>query len=206
MRPEHERHGSTVPHGTGRSRSALLSFAPWIAIWIIGGHNHMRLAAGVALVACVALIAWEYVSGLHPKSLDWGTLVIIAVLFVIALAAPQSWSNKWFVPVANGALFALMLGTIVAGRPFAAEYGKESAPPEVWQTAAFRQATLGISLVWTAAVGAIFVGSLITAVKPSTEAWSTWVVTAAAIIIALKFQHWYPDQVARQQEGPRNLG
>ena len=78
--------------------------------------------------------------------------------------------------------------------------------PEVWQTAAFRQATLGISLVWTAAVGAIFVGSLITAVKPSTEAWSTWVVTAAAIIIALKFQHWYPDQVARQQEGPRNLG
>jgi hypothetical protein len=161
----------------------------------------MRLAAGVALVACVALIGWEYLSGLRPKSLDWGTLVIIAVLFVIALAAPLSWSNKWFVPLANGALFALMLGTIVAGHPFAAEYGKESAPPEVWQTAAFRKATLGISVVWTVAVGAIFVGSLITALKPSTEAWSTWVVTAAAIIIALKFQHWYPDEVARQQGG-----
>jgi hypothetical protein len=140
----------------------------------------MRLAAGVALVACVVLILWEYASGLRPKSLDWGTLAIIAVLFVVALAAPESWSNKWFVPVANGALFVLMLGTILVGRPFAAEYGKESAPPEVWQSAAFRKATLGISLVWTAAVGAIFGGSLITALKPSTEAWSTWVVTAAA--------------------------
>lgn len=201
MEHEHRRYGSTVPHGTGRSRSALLSFAPWIAIWIIGGYNHMRLAAGVALAACVVLIAWEYLSGLHAKSLDWGTLAIITVLFVVALAAPESWSNKWFVPVANGALFALMLGTIVVGRPFAAEYGKESAPPEVWNSAPFRKATLGITVVWTLAVGAIFLGSLITAVKPSTEAWSTWVVTAAAIIIALKFQHWYPEQVAREQQG-----
>jgi hypothetical protein len=193
----HQRYGSTVPHGTGRSRSAILSFAPWIAIWIVGGHNHMRLAAGVALVACIALIAWEYLSGLRPKSLDWGTLAILAALYVIVLATPVSWSNKWFVPVANGALFALMLGTIVVGRPFAAEYGKESAPPEVWDTQAFRQATLGISLVWTAAVGAIFVGSLITAVKPGTETWSTWVTTAVALIAAIKFQHWYPEQVAR---------
>jgi hypothetical protein len=206
VQSQHEGYGSIVPHGTGRSRSALVSFAPWIAIWIIGGHNHMRLAAGVALVACVGLIAWEYLSGLRPKSLDWGTLGIIAVLFVIALVAPQSWSNKWFVPVANGALFALMLGTIVVGRPFAAEYGKESAPPEVWDTPAFRKATLGISVAWTVAVGAIFVGSLITALKPSTEAWSTWVVTVAAIIIALKFQHWYPEQVARQQQGPAAAG
>jgi len=202
MEYHHELRGSTVPHGTGRSRSALLSFAPWVAIWIIGGHNHMRLAAGVALAACVVLIAWEYLSGLRPKSLDWGTLVIIAVLFVIALIAPQSWSNKWFVPLANGALFALMLGTIVVGRPFAAEYGKESAASEVWNTPAFRRATLGITVVWTLAVGAIFIGSLITAVRPSTEAWSTWVVTAAAIIVALKFQHWYPEQVARLERGP----
>jgi hypothetical protein len=79
-----------------------------------------------------------------------------------------------------------------------AEYGKESAPPEVWDTPAFRKATLGISIVWTVAVGAIFVGSLITALKPSTEAWSTWVVTAAALVLAIKFQHAYPDQVARE--------
>jgi hypothetical protein len=36
--------------------------------------------------------------------------------FVIALAA-ESWSNKWFVSLANDALFVLMLGTILAGRP-----------------------------------------------------------------------------------------
>ena len=162
----------------------------------------MRLAAGVALAACAVLIAWEYLSGLRPKSLNWGTLVIIAVLFVVALIAPESWSNKWFVPLANGALFALMVGTIVVGRPFAAEYGKESAPPEVWNTQAFRKATLGITMVWTLAVGAIFIGSLITAVRPSTEAWSTWVVTVAAIIVALKFQHWYPEQIARSGQGP----
>jgi len=202
MVSQHQRYNSTVPDGTGRSRSALLSFAPWIAIWIIGGHNHMRLAAGAALVACVVLIAWEYASGLRPKSLDWGTFVIIGALFVVALVAPQSWSNKWFVPVANGSLLLLMLGTIVVGRPFAAEYGKESAPPEVWNTVAFRKATLGISVVWTLAVAAIFIGSVVTALKPSTEAWSTWVVTVAAIIIALKFQHSYPEQVARSQQGP----
>jgi hypothetical protein len=136
------------------------------------------------------LIAWEYLSGLRRNSLDWDTLGII-VLFIIALATPLSWSNRWFVPLGNAALFALMLGTILIGRPFAEEYGKESAPAEVWNIRALRQATLGISVVWTAAVGVIVVGSFITALKPSTEVWSTWVVAAGAIIIAIKFQHWY---------------
>jgi hypothetical protein len=165
-------------------------------IWLVGGHNHIRTAAGVALAACVVLIAWEYLSGLRRNSLDWDTLGII-VLFIIALATPLSWSNRWFVPLGNAALFALMLGTILIGRPFAEEYGKESAPAEVWNIRAFRQATLGISVVWTAAVGVIVVGFFITALKPSTEVWPPWVVTAGAIIIAMKFQHWYPEQVAR---------
>lgn len=201
MQPAGEQHMSRVAHGTGRNRSAILSFAPWIAIWILGGNNHMRVAGAVALIASVALIAWEYLSGLRPKSLDWGTLAIIAVLFVVAMVASQSWSNKWFVAVANGALFLLMLGTIVVGRPFAADYGKESAPPEVWNTPAFRKATWGISLVWTIAVGAMTVGSLVSAIHPQTEVWSTWVVTVAALIIAITFQHWYPDQVARSYGG-----
>ncbi len=109
--------------------------------------------------------------------------------------ADPSWLAKWLNPIANGALFVIMAGTILLGHPFARAYGRDTVPREFWDTPVFRKATFGISLVWALAIGAMFVGSLITAVAPSTETWSTWVVTVGALLVAIKFQAWYPRQV-----------
>jgi hypothetical protein len=182
-------------HPNHAGPNMLVSFAPWLSIWILGGHNTYRIAAVVGLIASVVIVAWELFGSSKPKLLDWGTLVVFIVLCILAYTTSNGWLAKWLQPVANGALFAIMAGSIVAGHPFAESYGRDSAPPETWSTPVFRRIVLGISVIWAVALLAIFVGSLISAFYPSTTTWSTWVVTVAALVLALRFQHRFPNWV-----------
>jgi len=179
----------------------LVSLAPWIAIWILNGNNTFRLAAGVALVVAVFNIVFEFVTIGRPRLLDWGTLVIIAAICAVAFIQDPTWLAKWLNAIANGGLFLLMLTTVLIGKPFAASYASDMSE-EVRRSATFRKITMGISLAWTAALGVMLVGAIITGLNPSTETWSTWVVTVGALILAMRFQSWYPDHVRNSMGAP----
>ncbi len=87
-----------------------------------------------------------------------------------------------------------MATSLLIGKPFAASYAS-GLPEEIRRSAIFKKITFGISAAWTVAQAALLIGSIITALRPSTETWSTWVVTVAALVLALRFQHWYPGYV-----------
>jgi hypothetical protein len=175
--------------------NTLASFGPWLAIWILGGNDTYRLAGVVALAASVVLIGWELLSGVRPKLLDWGSLVIFGGICAMTLTQSASFSDHWLQPVANGALFALMAGSVLLGHPFAEDNARQSVPREAWSSPVFRQTVFGISVVWSLALLAMFVGTLVTAFAPRTEDYSTWVVTVVALVLASKFQAKYPAYV-----------
>lgn len=177
----------------------ILSLLPWIAIWILSGHHTFRLGMAIGLIVSVVLIAWQLIEGVHPKLLEWWSLVAIAAITILAFTANPGWLATWLNVITSGALFLIMAGSIVIGRPFTASYAHDTVPREYWDSAIFRRTTLGIAVVWSLALLAMTIGAIVTTVRPSAETWSTWVVTIVALVAAFKFQAWYPDHVKHSQ-------
>jgi hypothetical protein len=192
----------------------LLAFVPWIVFWILVGNVDFGLACVIAL-AIVAFQTLKTVqAGEVPKVLELGTLVAFAVLTIIAYAGDEAWLERWFQPLSNGALLLIALVSVLIGKPFALQYAREQAPPEVQESPLFYRTTLIITWVWIAAFAVMTVSSLI---PPIADGDSTmldqddtlsvvfyWVIPFIALAGAFLFTKWYPDEVRRRaREGAR---
>jgi hypothetical protein len=201
----------TVDQRHGGGAGVLISFGPWIAVWVLTSNSSYVPGLLVAVGISVGLIGWTYWEGKRPKLLDWGTFVIMAVFTVVALVVDESWLGNWLNPILNGSLCLLMVLTVAVGRPFTIEYAKEEAPPEVWDSPQFTHINLVITGVWILAALAMTIGSAvdtaystgIVASTPQTaknvESWANWGVTVIALVVAMKFTGWYPDAYMARQ-------
>lgn len=190
----------------------MVSFLPWIAVWLLTSNNSYREGLAVATLCSVGLIVWTYVEGRRPKLLDWATLVALSAITVVAFVVDLSWLGTWLSVLLNGALLAIMAGSLVVGHPFTLGYAKEQAPPEVWDTPGFRHVNRMITLVWVAAMVAMTAGAAVTALvqegviattaqgAKDVETWATWGTTVVGLVVAMKFTAWYPDAYAAKRQ------
>lgn len=187
----------------GPGSNIFVSFGPWIAVWVLTSNRSYIPGMLVATGLSIGLIVWERWSGNRPKFLDWGTLVALAVLTVVSVVVDDAWLGYWLSPLLNLAFVAVMLASVLLGRPFTEEYARETAPPEVWDTPNFTHINRVITWVWIAAGAAMAVGAAVNALLQSgevvvasahtVEAWANWGVTVIALVGAFKFTAWYPD-------------
>ena len=54
-----------------------------------------------------------------------------------AYTGDEQWLERWFQPLSNGALFLIALVSVLIGKPFALQYAREQAPPEVQESPRF---------------------------------------------------------------------
>jgi hypothetical protein len=181
------------------------AFVPWIVFWVLVGNVDFGLACLIPL-AIVALQTFRTVrAGAVPKVLEIGTLIVFAVLTVIAFVGDDDVLERWFQPISNGGLFLIALGSVLIGKPFALQYAREEVPPEVQESPLFLRTTLIITWVWIAAFAVMTVSSLVppivdgdATIYDKTDALTVvfyWVIPIVAIAAALLFTKWYPDHV-----------
>jgi hypothetical protein len=165
----------------------FFGFAPWIAFMVLSSNNTFELGAVVALVIAVVMLGVQHRSGQKPTPFDYATLGFFALLVMVGLFANDATVATWVQPVANFALFAIALVSILIGKPFTRQYARQSLPPEVWDSPGFLQGTLQVAWVWVAAFAVMTVSSLITVFQPDLETWTTWVVPIAAFVGAILY-------------------
>jgi hypothetical protein len=162
-------------------------FAPWIAFMVLSSNNRFELGAVVALVIAVVMLGVQHRSGQKPTPFDYATLGFFTLLVIVGLFANDATVATWVQPVANFALFAIALVSILIGKPFTRQYARQSLPPEVWDSPGFLQGTLQVAWVWVAAFAVMTVSSLITVFQPDSETWTTWVVPIAPFVGAILY-------------------
>jgi uncharacterized membrane protein len=197
--------------GQGPGSNVLVSFGPWIAVWMLTGNHSFIPGLLIATCVSIGLIVWSYASGDRPKLLDWGTLAALAVLSVVAVVSEDAWLGYWLSPLLNAALLLIMVVTLLAGHPFTEDYAKAESPPETWDTPEFKHINLVLTWAWIGAVAAMLVGSTVsalvrsgdvtTASAHSVEGFGNWGVTVIALVAVFKFTAWYPDTYLARVQG-----
>lgn len=184
----------------------LVGLGPWILFWVLNSNNTFEEAAVAALVASIAVLAWSLGQGSSLKILEVGSVLVFAALALLAFTADEKFFAEWSYVLANGALAAIVLVSILIGRSFARQYAEESVPEQYWESPTFVQSTLVISWAWFAAFVVMAGSSALTVAEPDQELWFNWVIPIGALIVAFKFTKAYPDHLKQQQHDPSLTG
>jgi len=175
----------------------LMTFLPWLAFWILLGHNKLFLAIVVALLASVAAIVMERMAGRSVKILQAGTLAVFVVFCLAAVFGDRAWLGHWIRLLSNAALTLIVLVSILIGKPFTIQYARESVPKEHWDSPEFLRANYVITWVWFAAFVANTAASGLNYLIPSINVVANYVIAICPFIAASMFTSWYTKRGKR---------
>lgn len=175
----------------------LQGFAPFIAFFLV-----MRLAtplAGLAAAFFVALLAMLRSArrGASLKLLELGSLALFGVLALYSLLASPRWTVATVRLAVDGGLLAIVLATLLLGRPFTLQYAREQVPAQFWTAPAFLAANRRITAVWAAAFAVMAAADAAAAYLPAVPLALDIAATAAALAGAAWFTLWYPARLRR---------
>ncbi|MEN4918803.1 hypothetical protein ABE485_09040 [Achromobacter spanius] len=176
----------------------LLAFVPFVAFALL---EH-RLGAHPALVAATAVSALlvirdRFILHAAPKTLEVGSLILFGALAFATrfpAFAPSILSVRLLV---DAGLLAIVLGSIIVGRPFTLQYARERVSPEVAASPMFRRTATRIAMAWAAAFAVIVLADLAMMYVPAVTAVVGTVVILAALGAAAWFTAWLPKSVRR---------
>lgn len=189
--------------------SPFVGLSPWIVFALVVGPGRFEWAVGLALAISVCLVVGSRL--LHPgsslKILELCDVVFFAVLTVIGLfasAGTRHWLETYAGEISNIALFAIALGSILAGVPFTLQYAREQVDRKFWDTPTFKRTNYLITGVWGLAflVNAIAgaYGDLV--LRNPNNIWTGWIIQVLTLVGALRFTNRYPEIVrARARAG-----
>lgn len=192
--------------------SPVVGMSPWIAMSVLVGPGRFELAVGIALALAVAIVIIGRVRepGSSFKILEVADVVFFAVMAVIGLfasAGTHGWLENYAGEISSIALLLIALGSMAARVPFTLQYAREQVPRERWNDPTFLRTNYYITGVWGAAFGVAAIagafGDLV--LHNSNNLWTGWVIQIAAIIVALRFTHWYPEVVRARVRRERNV-
>lgn len=177
----------------------LVGFAPWIAWWVLAANDTYKEAALVALVLAVAIQLWGFLHGREPKILDLASIAWFVIIEIVAYTSSATDLAHYAQPASTGALTLIVLVTILIGRPFTEDYARDTVPEEYWETTTFKSTTRTIAWVW---FFALLIGTATAFIRTdphsSAETWTQWIIPIGAIVIAIKFTEWWPDEYQRR--------
>jgi protein-S-isoprenylcysteine O-methyltransferase Ste14 len=91
----------------------------------------------------------------------------------------------------------IVLGSLIARRPFTLQFAREQVPQEFWANPQFIATNYKITGVWAVAFVILVLADVIMAFFPAIPLWVGIVVTILALAGAIWFTRWYPRRVRR---------
>jgi hypothetical protein len=187
----------------------FVGFVPWIIFWVVSSPSTWEWATLGALVAAVILAIPSAERG-NLKILDLGSIAFFGLLSLLALFLNRSeldWVEDYSQAISSGALAVIAFGSL-AFVPFTEQYARESAPPEVWGSPAFKRTNRLLTTMW----GAVFALSAILGViaqqvdSSTARDWLNWILPIALVVGAFKFTAWYAAQARARARAAAGAG
>ena len=126
------------------------SFSPWLVFLLASRFTTFSGAVALGFVAAVVVLV-RAANEHRAHMLDVAGLCYFATLAVVLAVAHPGHIEVWSRYAQLGShlvLTILVLGSIVAGRPFTESYSKHSTPEALWHTKGFREVNRRISAAW----------------------------------------------------------
>jgi hypothetical protein len=174
----------------------LLSFVPLVLFPFAACFY--SVAAGLWLAAAAAFLAVfgdRLIYRRAVKLLDAGQLALfggLALSVTLWRAAPDVSRVRLII---NAGLLAIVLASIIAGRPFTLQYAREQAPEHLWNSPRFVSVNYRISWVWAAAFGVAAVADLAKLYLRGIPHSAESAAGIAALVLAGAFTRWYPKHI-----------
>lgn len=181
--------------------SMLLAFAPFIAFALLSRTTSSAMALLVAAAIALAMLVHDRIAGRSLKLLEVGTAVLFCGLAALTATGILRLSVVDVRLVVDAGLLAIVLTSLVIGRPFTLQYAIERVPPEIAATPAFHRANTVITGAWAFAFALMVAGGLLLRFEPAVPASVGTTVIVAATAGAVWFTHWYPQRLRRRAQG-----
>jgi hypothetical protein len=183
----------------------LIAFSPFLLFAVLE-HVAGVMAGLMAAAALAGLFVLRDVRSGHVKLLEVGTLVLFAGLAALAAATGARWSVLQVRLFIDSGLLAIVLLSLLLGRPFTLPYARAQAPVEVWASPRFLRMNKVISAAWALAFAAVVAADAAMLMLPSMPLWAGIAVTLGALLAAWRFSNGYPERLqARRVAAARPL-
>ncbi len=126
----------------------LLGFTPFILFSLLTGLS-VSLALWVAFAAAFAIGIRDFLHTKMLRLLDVVCLALFALLAIYTGFIQPSLPVQAVRMIADVGLLLLALISIAMRNPFTAQYARDDAPEEMWNTAAFVRANYILAVVWS---------------------------------------------------------
>ena len=178
----------------------LLGFAPYIALFLFMRAGSIDAGLWAAFVVALLIAGRNWKSSGSLKVLEAGTVLLFAALVVFTAAQHWKWTVMAVRLAVDAGLLAIVLVSLVIGRPFTLQYAREGVAEQYWHTPLFLTINRRITSVWAGAFAALVVAHTAVLFGPLVPWWLDIVVTIFALAAALTFTGWYPEY-ARKKAG-----
>ena len=174
----------------------LLAFAPFLAFALVDRlvGSTAGLLAGVLVSA--TLLTRDTLMHRTPKILEIGTLILFAGLAAYAVLVGQIGSVVGVRLCVDAGLLAIVLISMVIGRPFTLQYAREQIAPELWRSPQFLRTNYVITGAWALAFLIMVLAELALLFMPEMPRRLGVIAIVAALAGAVKFTGWYPERVS----------
>ena len=196
---------SDAQSGHGAALGFIAGFAPWIVYWVLSGTTSFTVAVVVPFGIAVLSNLFNLWQRRPIMVLEVGNAVVFAVLAVIGWAAGDAWVSRWIQPLGNAGLLAIMLVSVLIGRPFTLQYARAATSPELWESPGFLAVNRLLTWVW---IWAMAIMTALALVPPIVQGEATrddggsalsilfywvlpYVVLGLAILLTAKYPDWF---------------
>jgi hypothetical protein len=175
----------------------LLAFAPFIVFAVLDRFvaPAEALAAGAA-VSAILILRDLFKPGRSVKILEAGTFALFGGLALYTFLSGAIWSVIGVRLCVDVGLLLIVLGSMVAGRPFTLQYAREHVPLEVQDRPEFIRTNYVITGAWALAFAIMVTAEVALLTVPDMPQRAGMVAIILALVGALKFTGWYPNRKA----------
>ena len=180
----------------------LLAFAPFIAFAVldrvVGPLEALMAAAAVSAALIVRDLAGP---GRGVKVLEAGTFVLFAGLALFTLLSGAAWSVIGVRLCVDAGLLVVVLASMALRRPFTLQYARDQVAPEFWHRPEFIRTNYVITGAWAVAFAVMVLAELALLYVPGLPQRAGVLAIVLALVGAVKFTGWYPDQARQRAAG-----
>ena len=178
----------------------VVGFAPFILFAALSRLS-ADLALWVAFAAAFVVTIRDFVESPSLRLLDAGCLMLFALLALWRGFLDPSLPLAMVRFVAEVALFVLLGGSVLVGKPFSIDYARLDPREAAWPPALFRKVNYLVSGVWTVAFLAMAVADGAVAFIQRLALYGSVAVSVIALGVAVTFTLRYPALAAKGLKG-----
>jgi intracellular septation protein A len=175
----------------------LLSFGPFILFAVLMRFGDVMFALIAAAALSALLILRERRRGKSIKILEAGTVALFGGLATFTAITHYDWTILEARLAVDLGLLIIVLGSMIARRPFTLQFAREEVPQEFWANPQFIATNYKITGVWAAAFVILVLADVLMVFFPTIPLWVGILVTILALAGAIWFTRWYPERVRR---------